>query len=258
MDKRLLFNEDVINYDKMRPRYCRQLFKDIIEYADISDKKSAIEVGCGSGQATKPFLDTRCSVTAIELGEKFTIYTKEKFREYDNFHIINSSFEDYNFDNTRYDLLYSATAFHWIKPEIAYTKAMQMLKHGGTLALFWNKPSFSMKNDSLFNEIEDVYAEYFHSNVTKVSEKIRQQKYTTIQKTISDYGFTNIKLKLYNNERRMTGIEYVNLLNTYSDHRALPKNTRIKFYDKIRDIIEFHGNLIVIHDTIDLYLGKKP
>lgn len=37
------------------------------------------------------------------------------------------------------------------------------------------------------------------------------------------YGFTNIEFKLYHNIRKMTGVEYIELLNTYSDHLALEK-----------------------------------
>lgn len=55
MDKRLTFNEDVENYDKWRPTYCDQLFKDILEYSQVENGKKVIEIGIGTGQATKPF-----------------------------------------------------------------------------------------------------------------------------------------------------------------------------------------------------------
>ncbi len=39
MDKRLTFNEDVENYDKWRPTYCKELFNDIIQYSELNKNK---------------------------------------------------------------------------------------------------------------------------------------------------------------------------------------------------------------------------
>ncbi|HAG42838.1 MAG TPA: hypothetical protein DCL31_04970 [Clostridium sp.] len=57
--------------------------------------KSLIEVGCGTGQATEPFLKTKCKVTAVELGENLSSYTREKFKSYKNLNVVQSVFEKY-------------------------------------------------------------------------------------------------------------------------------------------------------------------
>jgi hypothetical protein len=54
MDKRLTFNEDPANYERYRPRYCKELFDSIIEYSRINQTKKALEIGIGTGQATLP------------------------------------------------------------------------------------------------------------------------------------------------------------------------------------------------------------
>ncbi len=41
MDKRITFNEDVENYDKWRPRYCKVLFDDIIQYSELNKNKKS-------------------------------------------------------------------------------------------------------------------------------------------------------------------------------------------------------------------------
>ncbi|WP_269800211.1 hypothetical protein [Paenibacillus phocaensis] len=35
MDLRLKFNEDVVNYEKMRPTYVEELFQDVILFAEL-------------------------------------------------------------------------------------------------------------------------------------------------------------------------------------------------------------------------------
>lgn len=76
MDFRKTFDRIPDQFDKWRPRYCDELFKDIIEYANIGPGKSVLEIGPGTGQATEPFLKTGCDYLAIELGEHFVDFTK--------------------------------------------------------------------------------------------------------------------------------------------------------------------------------------
>src|SRR5690348_14959138 len=94
MDLRYKFNEDAANYDKWRPAYCTELFNDILSSAQLNPGKSVIEIGIGTGQATKPFLMTNCQLTAIELGNELTDYARHKFMDYSNLNIIHTSFEE--------------------------------------------------------------------------------------------------------------------------------------------------------------------
>lgn len=257
MDKKYLFDEIVLNYEKCRPRYPAQLFKDIIDYADITADQSAIEIGCGTGKATEPFLKTKCHVTAVELGKNMASYTREKFRNYTNFEIAEVPFEDYVCAENQFDLLYSATAFHWIEPEIGYRKAYRIIKNGGTLALFWNRPSVNDRDNRLHQKIQSIYHKFLPQwgEKAKVDRGAQQEG---IRNQIAEYGFTDIAFQLYSNTRTTTGEEYVELLNTYSDHRALDERIRAPFFYAVRTAIEESGNQLTIYDTVDLYLAHKP
>lgn len=258
LDKKYLFDEAVLNYEKRRPNYGTELFKDIIKYAEITMDKSVVEIGCGTGQATEPFLKTKCKVTAVELGENLASYTREKFKAYENLNVIRSAFEDFDCEDNKFDMLYSATAFHWIPDEIGYKKAYSKIKKGGTIALFWNRPSTSDKDNPLHGKIQSVYNKVLPQWGSKViSEEERSRMYSTILNKIEQYGFTNIEFKLYHNIRKMTGVEYIELLNTYSDHLALEQSIKSQLFDGIRTAIEEHGNEVIINDAVDLYLAKK-
>ncbi|MDU2659076.1 MAG: class I SAM-dependent methyltransferase, partial [Clostridium perfringens] len=160
MDKRFTFNEDAMNYEKWRPTYCEELFYDIMEYSKLDRNKKALEIGIGTGQATLPFLKTGFDLIAIELGENLAEFSKNKFKAYKNFNILNIPFEDFKCDENTFDLIYSATAFHWIDENIGYPKVFKLLKPGGTLALFWNKPFIGRKDDLLHQKIQSIYEKY--------------------------------------------------------------------------------------------------
>lgn len=255
MDKRLTFNEDVENYDKWRPTYCKELFEDIIKYSGLNEDKKAIEVGIGTGQATEPFLLTGCDVTAIELGEGLTEYSKEKFKEYKNFNIYNTSFEDFECDDNSFDIVYSATAFHWIPENIGYPKVLNMLKDGGTLAVFWNKPFVKREDDLLHQKIQSIYQKYIPSSEKFIENNT--ERYNKMVKTIESYGYKDIEVKLYHQTRVFNSEGYISLLNTYSDHRTIPKHIKQEFESEIKNAILENDDILNVYDTMDLYLARK-
>jgi hypothetical protein len=54
MDFRKTFDRIPEEFDRWRPRYCEELFADVIEYAKINTDKAVLEIGPGTGQATEP------------------------------------------------------------------------------------------------------------------------------------------------------------------------------------------------------------
>lgn len=256
MDLRLKFNEDPLNYDKYRPTYSEELFKDIIDYGELNNSKIALEIGIGTGQATLPILEAGCSVTTIELGEDLARYVKEKFSSFKNFEVQNIDFEDFISDKNQYDFVYSATAFHWIPEDVGFKKVYDLLKPGGTIALFWNHPFVNRDDDKIHREIRKVYRKFKPSDKepTEFNEDACK-KYTQI---LEEYGFTNIKSKIYRKTRKLKASEYISLLETYSDHRQCDEGLKNNLCNGITEAINKFGGEINIYDTMDLYLGKKP
>lgn len=255
LDKRLTFNEDVKNYEKWRPTYCDELFKDVIAYSQIKHDKKVIEVGIGTGQATRPFLGTGCELTAIELGKDLADYSKLKFQDSKKFTICNISFEEFQCPDESVDLIYSATAFHWIPEEIGYLKASKLLKTNGTLALFWNRPFVAREDDELHQNIQNIYQKYRPSS-SKILEH-DTEGYENRKKIIQAYGFREIEFKLYHLTRTFTSSDYIALLNTYSDHRTMPSTTRVLLENEIKEAILRFGDILYVYDTIDLHLARK-
>lgn len=256
MDLRLKFNEDEANYDKWRPSYVPELFEEIIQYSRINEMKHALEIGIGTGQASLPFLQTKCKLTAIEIGEKLAEYSRKKFASFNNFEVVNIDFESFHADNDTFDLLYSATAFHWIPEEIGYAKVFKLLKSGGVLALFWNHPFVNRTDDLLHLEIRKVYNKFRPSDKQPI--EFDKTECTKIVEIINHYGFTNCYSKLFFQTRTFTAEGYIALLNTYSDHRALPENVKIGLENEIATAINSFGGKLYVYDTMDLYLAKKP
>lgn len=248
-------------YAKLRPGYVDALYQDVFAYCPVDASSRAVEVGIGGGQATEPILKTGCSVMAVEPGESFSALCKEKFAQYPGFSVISGKFEDVAFLPGHYDLVYSASAFHWVPEEIGYRKVFDMLKSGGAFARFANHPWRDKGNPALATALDEAYAKYYHSyyrSVPKLEDEYTEAQAIRRAEIALKYGFVDAHHRLYRRTRVFTAAEYVQLLGTYSDHISLPDEVRLPFFRAVEEAINAHGGSITIYDTIDLQLARKP
>ena len=255
------FDTVALTYEKLRPGYVEELYQTLFDYIPINKNCNVVEMGSGGGQATFPILKTGCQLTAVEYGEQFSELLKDKFKEYPNFSVITGRFEDTEFEKNTFDLVFSASAFHWIPEKIGYEKVFSMLKNGGVFARFANHPYWDKGNPALSKEIDDIYDEYynkFHNKKHKTITEYTEEQAKARAMIASKYGFTDIRYALFYRERILSAKEYIELLGTYSDHIAIEEAIRRRFFSKIEEAINSHGGTITIYDTIDLQLARKP
>lgn len=250
------FDTVAAQYEKLRPEYVSELYEDIFSYKRIDQSSHALEVGIGGGQATLPILKTGCRVTAVEYGENFSQLCRHKFREFLGFSVVTSRFEDFAGESASYDLIYSASAFHWVPEETGYPKVFDLLKSGGVFARFANHPYKDKGREEMSQAIQKVYDAYMPNAMegSEYGEKEAEERAETAGK----YGFTDITYRLYHRTRSFTAKEYVALLGTYSDHMVIEEGTRKKFFAEIEEVINRFGGQITLYDTIDLALARKP
>lgn len=250
MDFRKTYDQIPESFERYRPRYCEELFTEIISVADLDSRKDVLEIGPGTGQATEPILKTGCNYNAIELGENFTAYMKNKYDTYSNFHIVNADFETYDFESRKFDLIYSAATIQWIPEEVAFSRVYNLLKPGGILAMFMTRSDEKSSNEELRSRIDQVYKEYFFT----------EQRYNCkmIYNNVVNYGFVNYKYQEWKKVRTLNADEYILYISTHCDHITLEEPYKSKFYRGVKAAIIDAGNKIIINDTIPLYLAQKP
>ena len=255
MELRETFNKNEENYDRYRPGYPEELFNDIISYSGLKEDSTVIEVGTGTGQATFPFILKGCNVTGIELGDRLSEYTRKKYSDYENFNIITGDFCNVELPSGSCDLIFSATAFHWLPFEEAVRRVKKALCPGGTFALFWNHPFPNREDDPTNMASRKVYDKYRPSSKKQV--EFSEDNLAVWTERLKEAGFDFAEAKLYRRKRVLTTDQYIGLLNTYSDHIALPEETKRLFELEMRRSIDSVGGFINIYDTVDLYMGKN-
>ena len=250
MDFRKTFDQIPEEFDKYRPRYCKELFEKLDSICDLKPGKRVLEIGPGTGQATEPILLTGCDYTAIELGENFTEFLKNRFARYSNFKIVNDDFETHRFPDNFYDLVFSAATIQWIPEKIAFTNSFQMLKPGGHLAMFMTRSDEKSENEGLYEKIQAVYDKYFH---------VKQRYNCKLDyENVMNYGFVNYEYYEWKYERNLTADAYVSYISTHCEHITLEEPYKSAFYSGIKEAVLSNNNQIKIIDTIPLYCVQKP
>ena len=251
MEFRRVFDTIPEQFDKYRPRYCAELFDDLIEYAEIGPGKAVLELGPGTGQATDPILNTGCSYHAIELGEHLAEMMRHKYGGYSNFSMVNDDFITHDFGAQKFDMIYSAATIQWIPEETAFSKTFELLKPGGTLAMMLTRGDYKTPNPDLYNKIQQVYSAYYRPETEYKNGAFRYGN-------APNYGYVDFEKREYYGKREFTADEYVAFCGTHCDHIVIPEPYKSKLFNGIRQTVLDAGNRIVFHDTFVLFLARKP
>jgi SAM-dependent methyltransferase len=114
------------------------LFARLVDRCDLGPRSAVLEIGAGTGQATIPMLDLGAHVTAIEPGAALMRELLAKTSGCGRLVTIETTFEGALVPEASFDVVASATAFHWVDPVVRIRKAAQALRDFGWLAVWSN------------------------------------------------------------------------------------------------------------------------
>jgi hypothetical protein len=187
----------------------------------------------------------------IELGENLAAKMVENFGQYPNFSIVCDDFITHDFEEQKFDLIYSAATIQWIPEQIAFEKTFSLLKPGGVLAMMLTKSDYRTPNEELYENIQKVYAEHWHP-----VEHYTQKGFGYANAV--DYGYIGFERREYHGRRVMSAEEYVAFSGTHCDHIDIPEPHRTPFFEGLRNAVLAAGDRIVFEDTYVLMLVRKP
>jgi SAM-dependent methyltransferase len=104
-----------------------------------------------------PFARRGYRILCVEIGESLATVARRNLSPYPQVEVCVGSFEDHPVEERAFDLVVSATAFHWLDPSIAYPKCARTLRPGGAIALFWNTHVHSEASGGFFKEAQEIY-----------------------------------------------------------------------------------------------------
>jgi SAM-dependent methyltransferase len=159
-----VFNEVPELYDRVRPGYPAELFADLAAITGLDDRSSVLEVGCGTGQATRSLAALACSVTAVEPGAEMAALARRRLANAGNVTVETSTFEQWDARGARFDVLVAAASWHWVDPSIGWQRAHDLLRPGGWMALLGNVVVRRAGEPEVYAETADLHERFSPGN----------------------------------------------------------------------------------------------
>ncbi len=250
------FDRAALDYDQSRPAYVNAIYEEILRYQPIHSGSDVLEIGLGTGKASRPFLDTKCRFVGIEPGGALADLARERYRAYENFTLLRQTLQDFACPDDSFDLIYAATAFHWLPEEYGFRRVFGLLKPGGAFARFAYHAGPDRGRKALADEIQSLYRRYRPAQ-GKPAAFSPADAQRLAEKALA-YGFVDIKHALYHATKDFTADEYMALLRTYPDHMKLEASARNRLFDGIHSAIQSHGGVMTVTYAMDLELARKP
>ncbi|WP_386143886.1 class I SAM-dependent methyltransferase [Streptomyces yanii] len=119
-------------YERFRPGYPVELFDMVMAYAG-HPVLTALEIGAGTGKATRLLAQRGVRVTATEPDGAMLAELRKHVPA--NVRTVQAAFEDLR-PGERYGLVYAAAALHWTYPEGRWSRMAELLEPGGVFASF--------------------------------------------------------------------------------------------------------------------------
>jgi SAM-dependent methyltransferase len=181
-----------------------------------------------------------------------------------------------------FDLVFAATAFHWVASKAAFTRCAKVLKPHGSLALCWNFADIPENRDAtaasrtqplrgsvphfpgpvpalpdprFYNDLRAIYrriAPHMHLSLPPELRIERQRK-----KIVSSGLFGPVTVLRYPWQSEYTADRYIGLLKTMSDHAILAPEVRRDILRAVRRLIAENGGSFIRPVMAVLFLAPK-
>src|SRR5258708_25080866 len=252
------FDEIADLYDRARPRYREEMFDDLFALSGIAPERARIlEIGSGSGIATEPLARRGCEVVCVELGANLARIAAKKLAPFPRVTIINADFEDWD-DAGAFDIVFAATSWHWIAPDLKYQKAAKLLRPGGTLAFTTGAHAFPRDVDPFFLEIVTAYSAIGLPWPGDWPPAPPEHVPDSRAEIAASGLFEDARVARYLWSDEYDADSHVALMQTASDHRLLEDGKREWLFSEMRRLIAARpGARITKHQLTMLHVARR-
>ena len=242
---RTSFDRNADLYDAARPSYPDALVDEAVAGSGIPEAGRILEIGAGTGKATVAFARRGFHILALEPGSNMAAVLRRNVAAFPAVSIEETTFEAWGAGEATFDVVLSAQAFHWVDPAVKYVKAAASLRRGGSLALIRNETAGL--EPGLRSELEAAYARWFPEATWTAARDSIEPKRAEVAAEIDQSGlFGPVRTAWFPWNASYTSRQYIDLLDTHSDHALLESRFRVPLYGSIVEAIERRGGRIQV------------
>jgi SAM-dependent methyltransferase len=229
----LSFGKVAQAYERFRPGYPADLFDVVLAYAG-RPIATALEIGAGTGKATRLLAARGVAVTASEPDGAMLAELRRHVPA--NVTTLQAPFEELA-PGKRYGLVYAAAALHWTEPAGRWPRVAALLEPGGAFASFGGP--FQLGDPAIADAVRDARAPFLASDDipspdgTPPAEPMQWPGTELRQSAL----FTDVRQCVIERRLTMSAGDYLGHLSTISAYLELPAGVRDQVFDRIRDVL---------------------
>lgn len=172
-----------------------------------------------------------------------------------------SRFEDWDPAGRAFDLIVSGTAWHWVDPDLGARKAIDALRPGGRLAVFWNSWHHFPETWAVFAEAYGPLADRFRRSYVLGWDPPIPAEEDESAIGLQAAGFEGAvpgRRITYDWWLDYTPREWVELVATHSDHRQLDASTLGSILARVEAGLARLGSTIRVGMRTAMLTGVRP
>ena len=236
-----VFDEVPELYDRVRPAYPGELFADLVAITGMDERSSVLEVGCGTGQATRSLAALGCSVTAVEPGAGMAALARQRLAAFGNVDVEMAKFEEWNDRGRLFDVVVAASSWHWVDPSAGWRRAHDVLHPGGWMALIGHVVIRRPGEPEVYAQTADLHERFCPGNPGWGHPPLEEEVRSTGEGwgLVSDPGtlFGPAIVRWYPAVQWFDGAGFADLLRSQSLYRRLGNDVREPLLDAIAERI---------------------
>ncbi len=232
------YNRAADAYRAVRPVYPTAVFDCIERYApSLPSVPRVLEIGAGSGQATRQMLVRGWQVLAVEPGADLARAARTGLAEFARFSLQVARFEEADVADGDFDLITSATAWHWVDPVVGLPKAARLLRPQGTVALWWNAhvPDTAEPRWAPIRQVYERVAPHLARLAPLTPDR---PEYDPVAEISESPWFTDVERHDFPFAVSYMAPEFLALIGTYASHRTLDDHTRDRLHAALVETID--------------------
>ena len=238
-DLKSTFDRDPELYERARPGYPAALFD---ELDDLLPGSQLLEIGCGTGQATRVLAERGYAVTCVELGAAMAAAARGRLAAFPAVEVVVADFDSWTGEPGAYDGVLAFTSFHWLDRATRFPRIARLLRQRGVLAVVGTHHVLPEDGDDFFVHVQQDYAAVVPEDAA--SHGSGPPRPATVEGLVFDERlFEPVARRRYLWDVEYSADEYIAVLSTYSGHIALPDEQRKRLFERIRRRIEPRGTV---------------
>ena len=255
--RRATFDEAAELYDRARPGYPPAVFDDLAALAGLGPGARVLEIGAGTGKATVPLAARGYAVVAVELGARMAAVARRKLARFPAVRVVVAAFEAWPLPAEPFDAVVAATAFSWVDPAVRVAKAADGLRPGGALATLGTR-HVAGGTEAFFAEVQACYERW--DPATPPGFRLPAAADLPLDSAELDRSgrFGPATFRRYEWDQPYTTAAYLDVLRTYSGHRALAPAARQGLLECIAHLIDSrYGGRITKRYLTELRVARR-